>query len=99
MTRRSAWRMRQKVLMDIVEESKNAYKGRFWNHYIDDFQSWNENQKWLADFESFCSRMWLDHEEENLTIPAAGNRLSKNEYINKYEDWLVKKFLEKNENE
>ena len=40
MTRRSAWRMRQMNLMNVIEESKNEYEGRFWNHYIKEFQSW-----------------------------------------------------------
>ena len=36
--------------------------------------------------------MWLDNEDEKLTLPAAGNRLTKDEYINKYENWLVQQF-------
>ena len=36
--------------------------------------------------------MWLDNEDENLTLPAAGNRLSKQEYINKWENYLVERF-------
>ena len=97
MTRRSAWRMRQMNLMNVIDESMNAYEGKFWNHYIKEFQSWEENQKWLEEFESFCNRMWLDNEDENLTIPGSVNRLSKNEYIDKYERSLVRKFLETKE--
>ena len=95
MTRRSAWRMRQMNLMNVIEESKNAYEGRFWNHYIKEFQSWNENQKWLAEFESFCRRMWLDYCDENNTLYSY--HLEKNKYIDKYESWLVKRFLENDE--
>ena len=68
MTRKSAWRMRQMNLMNVIEESKNAYEGRFWNHYIKEFQSWNENQEWLGEFESFCSRMW-PVSYTHLTLP------------------------------
>ena len=45
------------------------------------------------NFESYCTRMWLDNEDENLTLPAAGNRLSKDQYVEKYYDWLWDKFL------
>ena len=96
--RRRVWHMikrREKTLKDVIEQTKhNAYLGKFWNRYIKEFQTWEENQKWEERFGSFCTRMWLDNEDENLTLPAAGNRLSKQAYINKYEDWLVKKFLE-----
>ena len=96
--RRRIWHMikrREKTLKDVIEQTKhNAYLGKFWNRYIKEFQTWEENQKWEERFGSFCTRMWLDNEDENLTLPAAGNRLSKQAYINKYEDWLVKKFLE-----
>ena len=82
----------EKTINDIVEKSHNAYKGKFWNRRLKEFQRWNTLLKWEADFESFCNRMWLYNEDENLTIPAAGNRLSKDEYIDKYETWLVKQF-------
>ena len=36
------------------------------------------------DFDSFCTRMWLDHEDENLTIPAAGNRMTRDEYVERW---------------
>ena len=39
-------------------------------------------------FESFCTRMWLDNEDENLTLPAAGNRMTRDEYVEKYKEWL-----------
>ena len=95
--RRRVWHMmtrKEKTIKDIVDNSQNAYLGKFWNRYIQEFQSWEENQKWEERFEQFCSRMWLDNEDENLTLPASGNRLSKQAYINKWENWLVKKFLE-----
>ena len=101
-SRRRIWnmiKMKEKTLKDVIEQTKhNAYLGKFWNRYIKDFQTWEENQKWEERFESFCSRMWLDNEDENLTLPASGNRLSKQAYINKWENWLVKKFLERNGN-
>ena len=71
----------EKTIKDIVEKSHNAYKGKFWNRHIKEFQSWEGHMKWLKEFEQFCSRMWLDNEEENLSPLAAGNRLSKSKYI------------------
>tara|TARA_B100001750_G_C15048069_1_gene370007 strand:- start:6 stop:203 length:198 start_codon:yes stop_codon:yes gene_type:complete len=43
-------------------------------------------------FESFCTRMWLDNEDENLTLPAAENRMTRDEYVEKYKEWLLKKW-------
>ena len=82
----------EKTIKDIAEKSHNAYKGKFWNRLTKEFQRWNEWKAWQKDFDSFCSRMWLDNEDENLTLPAAGNRLSKQEYINKWENYLVERF-------
>ena len=100
--RRRVWHMmtkKEKTLKDVIEQTKhNVYLGKFWNRYIQEFQTWEENQEWEEKFESFCSRMWLDNEDENLTLPASGNRLSKQAYINKWENWLVKKFLERDGN-
>ena len=82
----------EKTIKDIVNKSHNAYKGKFWNRHIKAFQRWDDLLNWEKDFESFCNRMWLDNEDEKLTLPAAGNRLTKDEYINKYENWLVQQF-------
>ena len=46
----------------------------------------------MSDFESFCSRMWLDNEDENLSPHAAGNRLTRDEYIERWYDWLLDKY-------
>ena len=85
----------EKTIKDILHKSHNAYKGKFWNRHIKEFQSWTDHKAWLKDFEQFCGRMWLDNEDENLTAPASGNRLSKSAYIEKYEDYLVQRFLKK----
>jgi len=82
----------EKTIKDIAEKSHNAYKGKFWNRLTKEFQRWDEWKVWQKDFDSFCSRMWLDNEDENLTLPASENRMSKQEYINKYENWLVKQY-------
>ena len=82
-----------KTIKDIVEKSHNAYLGKFWNRHLKIFQRWEEQKEWDNQFYSFCSRMWLDNEDENLTLPAAQNRLSLQEYTDKYEDWLVQQFL------
>ena len=44
------------------------------------------------DFNSFCTRMWLDNEDENLTLPASGNRTTRDEYVERWYDWLVDKY-------
>jgi len=85
----------EKTIKEVVEKSHNAYKGKFWNRHIKEFQSWNTHTQWLKEFEQFCSRMWLDNEDENLSPPASVNRLSKSDYIHKYENWLVQQFLKK----
>jgi len=85
----------EKTIKEVVEKSHNAYKGKFWNRHIQEFQTWNVHMQWLKEFESFCSRMWIDNEEENLTPHASKNRLSKEEYVNRYEDWLVQQYLKK----
>ena len=95
--RRRIWHMikrKEETIKDIIEKSHKAYEGKFWNRHIEEFQTWKENKKWEERFYFFCSRRWLDNEDENLTLPAAGNRLSKHDYINRHEKWLVKKFLE-----
>jgi len=44
----------------------------------------------MNDFNSFCTRMWLDNEDENLSLP--GNRLTRDEYVERWHDWLVDKW-------
>ena len=43
-------------------------------------------------FDSFCTRMWLDNEDENLTLPAAGNRMTRDEYVERWHEWLLEKW-------
>ena len=80
----------EKTIKDIAEKSHNAYLGKFWNRHLKVFQRWNEWKVWQKDFDSFCSRMWLDHCDENKTL--YGNPLTKQEYTYKYEDYLVKRY-------
>ena len=42
-------------------------------------------------YESFCSRMWLDHCDENKAPLCI--TYTKEEYIAKYKDWLKKQFI------
>ena len=42
----------------------------------------------MSDFESYCSRMWLDYCDENNTFHS--ECLPKDEYTEKYHDWLLK---------
>ena len=48
--------------------------------------------KAMNDFDSFCTRMWLDNEDENLSPHAAGNRLTRDEYVDRWYDWLLDKW-------
>jgi len=41
------------------------------------------------DFDSFCTRMWLDNEDENLNLPASVNR---DEYVERWHEWLLEKW-------
>tara|TARA_Y100000034_G_scaffold41740_1_gene51271 strand:- start:66 stop:239 length:174 start_codon:yes stop_codon:yes gene_type:complete len=34
--------------------------------------------------------MWLDNEDENLSLP--GNRLTRDEYVERWHDWLLDKW-------
>ena len=44
------------------------------------------------NFRSFCSRMWLDHCDENSAFGAIA--LDKEEYIKTYNQWLLQKYAE-----
>ena len=48
------------------------------------------------DFNSFCTRMWLDNEDENLNMAASGNRMTRDEYVERWHDWLKKQYVLKN---
>ena len=55
----------------------------------------NMKQHERAYFDSFCTRMWLDYCDENNDPISAPTRLNKEEYVEKWRDWLWEKFLEK----
>ena len=44
------------------------------------------------NFKSFCSRMWLDHCDENSAFGAI--KLTEEEYIKTYNEWLLEKYAE-----
>jgi len=44
-------------------------------------------------FRSFCIRMWLDHCDETAAFGA--EKLTEEEYIKKYNKWLLEKYAEK----
>ena len=46
-------------------------------------------------FKSFCSRMWLDHCDENSAFGSVA--LDKEEYIKTYNEWLLEKYAEQME--
>jgi hypothetical protein len=80
----------EKTIKDIVVKSHNAYLGKFWNRHLKIYQRWNEGKAWQEEFDTFCTRMWLDNCDENKV--AYGNPLPKQEYLYKWEDYLVERF-------
>ena len=80
----------EKTIKDIVVKSHNAYLGKFWNRHLKIFQRWDEMEAWQDKFDSFCSRLWLDNCDENKTPHR--NSLTKQEYLYKWEDYLVERF-------
>ena len=50
-----------------------------------------------STFSQFCSRLWLDHCDENSAFGAV--QLTKKEYIKKYNKWLLEKYAEELEND
>ena len=46
-------------------------------------------------FDSFCTRMWLDYCDENNDPISAPDRLDKEDYVTKWNDWLKEKYKEK----
>ena len=51
----------------------------------------------MFNFKQFCSRMWLDHCDENKAPLCI--TYTEEEYIKEYKDWLLKKYIEKLEEE
>ena len=51
----------------------------------------------MANFKSFCSRMWLDNCDENKT--PHGNPISYEEYIKRNWIWLLDKYSKQVEKE
>ena len=51
----------------------------------------------MANFKSFCSRMWLDNCDENKT--PHGNPISYEEYIKRNWIWLLDKYSKEVEKE
>ena len=51
----------------------------------------------MANFKSFCRRMWLDNCDENKT--PHGNPLSYEDYVNRYWIWLLDQYSKQVEEE
>jgi hypothetical protein len=51
----------------------------------------------VANFKSFCRRMWLDNCDENKT--PHGNPLSYEDYVNRYWIWLLDQYSKQVEKE
>ena len=49
----------------------------------------------MSKFESFCSRMWLDHCDENKNLHI--NALTYEEYVKRNWIWLLEKYSQREE--
>ena len=87
--------MKEKTINDIIQKEK-VFQGKIWNRYLKDFQEWDEQKEWYKRLQSFCNRMYLDYSDETSSPHAT--RLEQHEYESKYESWLVKKFLNREQN-
>ena len=45
-----------------------------------------------SNFNSFCTRMWLDYCDENNDPISAPSRLDRDEYVERWHDWLLEKW-------
>ena len=77
--------MKEKTLKDVIDNN-----GR-WNWYGEDME---EEDKM---FDSFCTRMWLDYCDENNDPISAPGRLDRDEYVNKWCDYLKGRYRTRNE--
>ena len=48
----------------------------------------------MSDFESYCSRMWLDYCDENNTLHS--ECLSKDAYVERWYEWLLDRWQNRN---
>ena len=48
-------------------------------------------------FDSFCTRMWLDYCDENNDPISAPGRLDRDEYVNKWYDYLKGRYRTRDE--
>lgn len=51
--------------------------------------------KHIDSFESFCTRMWLDYCDENNDPISAPGRMDREDYTEKWHDWLESKYRDK----
>ena len=79
--------MKEKTLKDVIENAK-------WNY--GESEKMYDEIKLTNTFEQFCNRMWLDNEDENLSLHAAGNRMTRDEYVERWYDWLLDKYQNRN---
>ena len=47
------------------------------------------------EFRSFCTRMWLDYCDENNDPLSAPNRLDRDQYVERWEEWLLGKWQDR----
>jgi len=43
-------------------------------------------------FRSFCTRMWLDYCDENNDPISSIDRMDRDEYVERWEEWLLEKW-------
>ena len=79
-----------------MKKQYTVYDGLFWVRPLRKFMRWEDSQEWEKEFQSFCSRMWLDHCDENKTPLSI--TYTEEEYKKEFNQWLLKKYAEQMEN-
>ena len=91
------YKNKQLELTDLNADGHADYTDAYWKRSVDgrdESDDIEESKRVTEQFESFCSRMWLDNCDENKAFGAVS--YTKDEYISKYNTWLWEKFQENN---
>ncbi len=90
---------KQRELTDLNADGHADYSDTYWKREQmstehDESDDLEDAKRVTGQFDSFCSRMWLDNCDENSAFGAI--TYTKDEYISKYSGWLWNKFQENN---
>ena len=77
-----------------MAQTQEKYIGQFYCYETKTFMKWSELQEFYKNFYSYCSRMWLDYCDENVSF-GSGQHMTLEEYKSKYHDWLAKRYRDR----